>query len=95
DMGILAMKVIRPRENINSLQPSELIRYSLSLENISGVVIGMESLAVLKDNIDVIKNFRPLSSSKIDEISVKLTPFYQNKNLAWMKPWYQDGMQIS
>ncbi len=94
-MGILAMKVIRPRENINSLQPSELIRYALSLENISAAVIGIDSLAVLKDNINLVQNFAPLSPSRMEEISVKLTPFYRHENLVWMEPWYEDGMQIS
>lgn len=94
-MGVLAMKVVRPRETIKSLNPRELLRYALSLEHISAAVVGMDSLAVLKDNIDLIKNFRPLSTPKMEEIRVRLTPFYRHEKLVWMNPEYEDGIDVS
>ena len=89
------MKVLRPRETLKSLTPWELIHYALSLEHISAAVVGMDSLAVLKDNLELIKNFRPLSTPKMEEIRVKLTPFYRHENLVWMNPGYEDGMDVS
>ena len=94
-MGVLAMKVVRPRETIKSLNPRELIHYALSLDHISAAVVGMDSLAILKDNIDLIHNFQPLSAPRMEEIRVKLTPFYGHEQLAWMKPGYEDGMALS
>ncbi|MDJ0574288.1 MAG: aldo/keto reductase [Xenococcaceae cyanobacterium MO_234.B1] len=94
-MGVLAMKVVRPRETIKSLNPRELIRYALSLDHISAAVVGMDSLAVLKDGIDLIQNFRPLSAPRIEEIRVRLAPFYRHEKLVWMQPWYEDGMDVS
>ena len=93
-MGILAMKVIRPRETIKNLNPKELISYALSLENISAAVIGIDSLAVLKDNIDLIQNFQSLSAAKMEEIRVSLTPFYKHEKLVWMEPGYEDGFVL-
>lgn len=91
-MGVLAMKVVRPRETIKDLNPRDLISYALSLENIAAVVLGIDSLQVLKDNINLIQTFKPLSVPKREEIRVKLSPFYRHENLAWMQPGYEDGV---
>ncbi|MHC4310460.1 MAG: aldo/keto reductase, partial [Planctomycetota bacterium] len=80
-MGVLAMKVIRPRQYIGGLDPKELIRYSLA-------VVGIDSMSVLKTNLEVIKNFRPLPRKRMKELNIALTPFYQHKNLVWMQPDY-------
>jgi predicted aldo/keto reductase-like oxidoreductase len=90
-MGVIAMKVIRPRETIEGLDPQDLIRYALSLENFSTVNIGTDSMEVLKTNLELIRNFQPLPEMKMQEIRVALEPFYHHKNLAWMKPGYIDG----
>ena len=47
-MGVLAMKVIRPRETVNGLNPDDLIRYALSLNGVTAAVIGTDSLEVLQ-----------------------------------------------
>ncbi len=93
-MGVLAMKVIRPRETVEGLVPGEMIRYALSLEHITSAVVGTDSLDVLKENIETIKNFKPLPQQKMDELHVKLSPFYNHKNLAWMQPGYVDGQLV-
>lgn len=90
-MGVIAMKVIRPRETIEGLDPQDLIRYALSLENFSIINIGTDSMEVLKSNLELIRNFEPLPEEKMEEIRVALEPFYRHKNLAWMKPGYVDG----
>lgn len=90
-MGVLAMKVIRPRETVEGLNPSEMIRYALTLDHITSAVVGTDSMNVLKENLDTIRNFKPLPQEKMDELHVKLSPFYKHKNLAWMQPGYVDG----
>ena len=94
-MGVLAMKVIRPRETVNGLSPDDLIKYALSLKNVTAAVIGTDSVDVLKKNIETLKSFKPLSDERMQELHVALDPFYKSKNLQWMQPGYFDGMHIA
>lgn len=94
-MGVLAMKVIRPRETVSGLDPKELIRYALSLKPVTAAVIGTDSLEVLKANMELVKNFKPLSEKRMQELHVELDPFYQNQHLPWMKAGYQDGALLA
>lgn len=94
-MGVLAMKVIRPRETVRGLDPEDLIKYALSLNGITAAVIGTDSIKVLDKNIETIKNFEPLSDERMEELHVALDPFYKNKKLPWMQPGYFDGMHIA
>ncbi len=91
-LGIIAMKVIRPMDTIENLEPDKLIRYALSLDGITTAVVGIDSLEVLKENIETIKNFEPLAAEEMEQMRVALTPYYQHKNLPWMQPGYVDGI---
>ena len=90
-MGVVAMKVIRPRETINGLAASDLVRYALSLQDFHLANIGMDSMDVLKSNLEIIRDFTPLDAPKMDELRLALQPFYRGQNLPWMKPAYLDG----
>ena len=90
-MGVLAMKLVRPRETVQGLDPKELIRYALTLKNITAAVIGIDSMDVLRTNIALLKTFEPLSPERMNELHGKLQPFYNSKHLPWMKPEYVDG----
>lgn len=90
-MGVVAMKVIRPRETINGLAASDLVRYALSLKDFHMANIGMDSLEVLKSNLEIIRDFTPLDTNKMDELRLALQPFYKGQNLEWMQPAYLDG----
>ena len=94
-MGVLAMKVIRPRETVNGLDPKDLVRYALSLDGVTAAVIGTDSVEVLDKNVETIRNFEPLSQEKMNELHVALDPFYQSKQLPWMQPGYFDGLHIA
>lgn len=94
-MGVLAMKVIRPRETVNGLNPKDLVRYALSLNGVTAAVIGTDSVEVLEKNVETIRNFEPLSQEKMNELHVALDPFYQSKQLPWMQPGYFDGLHIT
>lgn len=94
-MGVLAMKVIRPRETVNGLSPDDLIRYALTLNGISAAVIGIDSIEVLQKNIETIKTFKPLSDEKMKELRASLDPFFKSEKLPWMQPGYFDGMQLA
>jgi len=90
-MGVMLMKVIRPRETITNLDPKDLVRYALSLNGPSGIVLGMDSLDVVKSNLEILRNFKPMDEAKMKEIAMQLSPFYNNENLPWMNPNYFDG----
>jgi uncharacterized protein len=91
-LGIIAMKVIRPRETIEGLDPHDLIKYALSLKQFSVVNIGTDKMDVLKENLELLKTFQPLPESRMEEIRLALDPFWNHENLAWMKPGYKDGI---
>jgi aryl-alcohol dehydrogenase-like predicted oxidoreductase len=91
-LGIIAMKVIRPRETIEGLDPHDLIKYALSLKLFSVVNIGTDKMDVLKENLELLKNFQPLPESRMEEIRLALKPFWNHENLAWMQPGYKDGI---
>jgi aryl-alcohol dehydrogenase-like predicted oxidoreductase len=93
-IGILAMKVIRPRETVEGLAAEELIRYALSLKHVHAAVIGTDSLEVLKKNIQLVKNFKKMSPEEMKKISVGLEPAFAANNLPWMDPSYTDGIQV-
>lgn len=90
-MGVVAMKIIRPRETVEGLAASDLIRYALSLKEFHMINIGMDSKEVLKANLEILRNFKPLDESRMEELRIALQPFYKGKNLAWMHASYVDG----
>lgn len=90
-MGVVAMKVIRPRETVNGLAADDLLRYALTLEDIHMANVGMDSMEVLNSNLELLRNFSPLGEGKMKELQLTLQPFYQGKNLAWMQASYVDG----
>ena len=92
NMGVLAMKVIRPRETIEGVSPENLIRYALSLENVNAAAVGTDSLDVLKKNIALVKNFQKMSPAEMQKMTVALKPFFQGRGLFWMNPNYRDGI---
>ena len=94
-MGVLAMKVIRPRETVNGLSPDDLIKYALSLKGVTAAVVGTDSVEVLKKNIETIKTFKPLSNERMKELHAALDPFYKSKKLPWMQSGYYDGMHLA
>lgn len=96
-MGVIAMKVIRPRETIEGLEASDLVNYALSLNQFHMINVGMDSLEVLKSNIQIIKDFKPLDEVKMNEIRLALQPFYidRGEQLAWMQGSYVDGIHLT
>jgi aryl-alcohol dehydrogenase-like predicted oxidoreductase len=91
NLGIMVMKVVRPRETVKDIATKDLISYALSLKYITGAVIGIDSMQVLKENIALVKNFKPLEKEKMNELRASLDPFFQHRDLEWMRPGYQDG----
>jgi len=90
-MGVVAMKVIRPRETVSGLAASDLIRYALTLDDFHMINIGMDSMEVLESNLKIIRDYNPMDLKQMEELRLALHPFYQGQKLAWMQPSYVDG----
>ena len=90
-MGVMLMKVIRPMENDNSLDPKDLIRYALSIDGVSGTVIGTDSKKVVDANVALLQNFKPMPKDEMDKLTARLAPFYRHQGTPWMDPGYCDG----
>lgn len=92
-MGVVAMKVIRPRETVEGLAASDLVRYALSLEEFHMINVGQDSMEVLKQNIEIIRGFTPMEEKEKEEIRMALQPFFRSRELPWMQPGYADGWE--
>ena len=90
-MGVVAMKVIRPRETVEGLAVSDLVKYALTLDDFHVVNIGYDNMDVLNENLSILKEFKPFDSATMDEMRTALGPFYRHENLPWMKHGYMDG----
>ncbi len=90
-MGVIMMKVVRPRETITTLKTTDLIKYALSLKGPDVIVLGLDSIEVVKSNLDILRSFKPLSEDRMKELTEELTPFYNHENLPWMQAGYTDG----
>jgi len=91
NMGVMLMKVIRPKEKNTALKGSDLIRYALSLKGPTGITVGMENIETVKQNIETLRNFVPMDDDEQKIFASNLTPFFEHKNLQWMSPAYKDG----
>jgi uncharacterized protein len=90
-MGVMVMKTVRPRETVQGLDHVDLIRFALSLKGPDGIIVGMDSLDVVKSNLEILRNFKPLDDDRMLELALQLTPYFNHVNLPWMKPGYCDG----
>lgn len=91
-MGVMVIKVIRPRETVEGIVPEDLIRYALTLEHVTSAAIGNDSLDVLIKNIALLKNFKEMSAAETAAMSARLEPFFRSNGLPWMRPGYRDGL---
>jgi predicted aldo/keto reductase-like oxidoreductase len=91
-MGVMVIKVIRPRETVEGIVPEELIRYAFSLEHVNSAVIGHDSLDVLKKNIELAKSFEKMTAAEMAGLETRLQPFFEGRNLPWLRPGYTDGI---
>ncbi|MGE5406871.1 MAG: aldo/keto reductase [Methanosarcina sp.] len=90
-MGIMVMKTVRPKETITGLDPQQLVRFALSLDGPTGIIVGMDSKKVVQSNLDLLRNFKPMDSGEKQKYAMLLNPYFRHENLAWMQDGYTDG----
>lgn len=91
NLGIIVMKLIRPREDVTSLNAEDLIRYALSLEQPHVAVIGTDNREVVKKNRELLMNFSPMSPEEMERMRKGLAPYFASNRVPWMQPGYTDG----
>ncbi|MGB7295178.1 MAG: aldo/keto reductase [Candidatus Aminicenantales bacterium] len=91
-LGVMVIKVIRPRETVEGIVSEDLIRYALTLKHVTSAAVGHDSLDVLKKNIAMLRDFKEMSASEMAAMSARLEPFFRGNALPWMRPGYRDGL---
>ena len=93
-MGIVAMK-IPARDRIFSnggiITMKEAMEYVLTLP-VSTIIVGIDAIAELEENIEIARNFKPLTADEMLAIEGKTKPYYKDllffKNLSeWPPEW--------
>lgn len=70
-MGVIAMKTYAQEGLTGEAPPEKLLYYSLSLP-VSLVVAGMPTLDFIERNVQMVKAFKPLAKSEMQELSTRL-----------------------
>ena len=72
NMGIIAMKVFAQDELTGEAPAEKLIYYCLSLP-VASAVIGMPSLQILEQNVDLARRFQPLAREEMNRLAGELS----------------------
>ena len=51
-----------------ALTPTEALSYAMSVPGVSTTISGMDSMAVLDQNLEILRNFKPLSEKQMSEL---------------------------
>jgi predicted aldo/keto reductase-like oxidoreductase len=77
-IGVLGMKSMGGTAEVvkkKVLSGEECLRYAMSLPGVGTTICGMESLAVLDDNVRIARGFRPLDAAALQTMRDKVAPF--------------------
>jgi uncharacterized protein len=75
-IGVIAMKVFAQGQLVGPAAPEMLLRYSLSLP-VATAVAGMPKTELIEANVEVARNFKPLSATEMDDFSDHLAAGYK------------------
>lgn len=89
-MGVIGMKTIRfARES--GRPAKELLRYALSLDGVSTVIVGLDSVTHLNENATVATDLRPMKEADRIEVSRSACTALTAVLAPWDRPDYRDG----
>lgn len=80
NMGVLLMKLVRPKEN-KGVNIPDLIRYAMNIPGPDAVCVGMDSIAVVKSNLEILRNFKPYTAEEMARWNEILGPFYRSDKI--------------
>lgn len=93
NMGVIAMKTVRHARGAD-LKGTDLIRYALSLEGVHSAIVGLDTLAHLRDNLEIASNFIHMPEDERAELSKTAVRVLANTTEPWNRPGYQDGKLV-
>jgi uncharacterized protein len=82
-MAVLGMKPFNGRGDpfhrgeVN-LTPQQALRYAMSVPGVTVTITGMESLAVLRQNLAIAKSFTPMTAAEMQAVVAAVAPFAGN-----------------
>jgi predicted aldo/keto reductase-like oxidoreductase len=71
-MGVIGMKIFAADGLVGQASPEKLLAYTLTLP-VSMVVVGMPKLSHIEENCRLVKAFKPLSKSEMEEMGSTLS----------------------
>lgn len=90
NVGMVAMKAVRHAMNTD-WPGTQLIRYAMSLPGIATTIVGLDSMAHLKENIEMASNFTAMTSEERVALSVKVkTDLAHFGDAPWENRKYDD-----
>jgi aryl-alcohol dehydrogenase-like predicted oxidoreductase len=90
-MGGTPAKVVKD----GKLTAQQAIRFSLS-QPITTQVVGMSSLANLRDNLEIVRNFTPMPASEMEHLTAQCAARDDEKLYArYLTPGYRDGLFVA
>jgi len=90
---VIAMKCIRHARDADIRAP-ELIRYALSLDGICTAVVGLDSLAHLKENVEMARGFKPMAAQERAELHKHAVAALGSRPAPWDAPGYRDVVRV-
>ena len=93
-VGVIAMKTIRYGRQAR-LPAKELLRYSLSLDGVHTVIVGLDSASRLHENAAVATGFRPMKRAGLLEFHKYASSALSGVEAAWECPGYVDGREVA
>lgn len=88
--GVIAMKTIRFARG-SGLPAKELLRYALSLDGVTTVIVGLDSPKHLEENAAVATNFKPMTAARRNELSAIASNALSLVSAPWDRAGYVDG----
>lgn len=90
-MGVIAMKCVRHARDAD-LKGSDLIRYSLSLDGVHTAIVGLDTVAHLKENAAMAANFKPMDPVAKAKMTQDVQLALAGHPAPWDRPGYEDAV---
>ena len=78
-MAVLGTKPLNGGAALHSgdvkVTPQEALRYAMSVPGVTTTITGMESLAVLRQNLAIVQNFKPMTKGELSDLETRVAPF--------------------
>ena len=94
NVGVIGMKAIRYGRQAR-LAPTELLRYTLSLDGVHTVIVGLDSLNRLDEDARVATDFRSMKEVDRFQLHRYVASVLADVEAPWDQPGYVDGRVVS